>query len=540
MKPIDIKPKDLETVKKILAAHVPEYEVRAFGSRVQWTAKDSSDFDLVIMTEKPLPSAKMADLKEAFTESDLPFKVDVVDWAATKDKFRKIIEKQFVRIKTVKPALSEIRLGDVCEKIGSGATPRGGSSAYLDTGGVSLIRSQNVYNDGFHKDGLAHITSEHADQLNNVEVKEGDVLLNITGGSVGRCCHVASDILPARVNQHVAIIRSDEKKLHNRFLRYYMVSPMIQGYLLSMAAAGATRPALTKEMIEDLNLLAPDLTTQRAIAHILGTLDDKIELNRRMNKTLEEIARTIYKSWFVDFDPVRKKAAGEPTGLPEEIEKLFPKEFEKSELGEIPKGWEFPLLSELMETTSITHSFNKPQLIFLNTSDIFNGFVTKNTYGDVASFPGQAKKSIRRDDILYSEIRPANRRFAYIDFDAYDYVVSTKLMVLRAIGSVSPIALYFFMTSDEVVSELQMLAESRSGTFPRITFNQVKRLRMVVPSKAILDEYTSFLSNIFTQSRFLHRQNETLSEFRDTLLPRLLSGSLPIRDAEKLLKEANV
>lgn len=98
-KQIDISPKDLETVKNILKKHVPEYEVRAFGSRVKWTAGKSSDLDLVLMTDKPLPTLRMADLKEEFSESDLPFKVDVVDWAATKDNFRKIIEEQMVSIR---------------------------------------------------------------------------------------------------------------------------------------------------------------------------------------------------------------------------------------------------------------------------------------------------------------------------------------------------------------------------------------------------------------------------------------------------------
>ena len=115
-------------------------------------------------------------------------------------------------------AWKNIRLGDVCEKIGSGATPRGGSSVYRGQG-TALIRSQNVYNDGFHRDGLAFVTDDHANELSNVEVKPRDVLLNITGDSVARVCQVPDDVLPARVNQHVAIIRPRAGVLEPRFLR---------------------------------------------------------------------------------------------------------------------------------------------------------------------------------------------------------------------------------------------------------------------------------------------------------------------------------
>ena len=127
----------------------------------------------------------------------------------------------------------EVVLGDVCTKIGSGATPRGGSDVYLHDGPYALIRSQNVHNNGLHRDGLAFITDHHADELRNVEVLDGDVLLNITGDSVARACQVATDVLPARVNQHVAIIRPDSVNLDAGYLRYQLVTPEMQTLLLS-------------------------------------------------------------------------------------------------------------------------------------------------------------------------------------------------------------------------------------------------------------------------------------------------------------------
>ena len=223
----------------------------------------------------------------------------------------------------------------------------------MQEGPFALIRSQNVYNDGFHHDGLAFISDEQADDLRNVELAEEDVLLNITGDSVARVCQVDPGILPARVNQHVAIVRPDPAKLDARFLRYYLVSPHVQSMLLSWADSGSTRKALTKQMIESFEVSAPvDVDEQRAIAHILGTLDDKIELNRRMNETLEEMARALFKSWFVDFEPVRAKMEGRwrkgesLPGMPAELYELFPDGMVDSELGEIPAGWGVRALGE--------------------------------------------------------------------------------------------------------------------------------------------------------------------------------------------------
>ena len=249
----------------------------------------------------------------------------------------------------------EVTLGNVCTKIGSGATPRGGRDVYLEDGRYTLIRSQNVYNDGFHHEGLAFIGDHHADELRNVEVFENDVLLNITGDSVARVCQVASDVLPARVNQHVTIIRPDSINLDAGYLRYLLLCPEMQTMLLSWAGSGGTRNALTKGMIESLEIPLPSLPEQRAIAHVLGTLDDKIELNRRMNETLEEMARALFKSWFVDFEPVRAKMEGRwrrresLPGLPAEYYDLFPDRLVESELGEVPEGWRVKALGTFGE-----------------------------------------------------------------------------------------------------------------------------------------------------------------------------------------------
>ncbi len=205
----------------------------------------------------------------------------------------------------------QVPLGEVCIKIGSGSTPRGGERVY-GSSGVPFIRSQNVFNDGFREEGLVFIDHAHARELDHVTVRKGDNLLDITGESVARTCLVPNAFAGARVSQHVAIIRSNLDELDPRFLHFALLSPELQNELLSLAGAGATRRALTKAMLERLPVPLPPVAKQRSIAHVLGSLDDKIELNRRMNQTLEQIAQALLSRGSSTSTPSaqRQRAAG--------------------------------------------------------------------------------------------------------------------------------------------------------------------------------------------------------------------------------------
>ena len=193
-----------------------------------------------------------------------------------------------------------VKLGDVCQKIGSGATPKGGSTVYVDEG-ISFIRSQNVYNLLFNYDGLTFITDEAAQKLKGVTVLPNDVLINITGDSVARTCVVPADVLPARVNQHVAIIRPDHKILNPFFLDYYLASPYMQAHMLGLAVGkGASRNAMTKDMIAGFDIPCPPIEEQEEIVRVLSAYDSLIENNRKQIKLLEEAAQRLYKEWFID------------------------------------------------------------------------------------------------------------------------------------------------------------------------------------------------------------------------------------------------
>lgn len=167
------------------------------------------------------------------------------------------------------------KLKGLTTKIGSGATPKGGDKAYKPRG-ISLIRSLNVHDSFFKEDRLAFIDNDQADALKNVIVESGDVLLNITGASIARCCIVPDEFLPARVNQHVAIIRPSEK-VDSKFLNYLIVNPKFKAQLLWQGAGGATRQALTKSMVEELDIPLPNMSEQKRIVVKLDALLSRID-----------------------------------------------------------------------------------------------------------------------------------------------------------------------------------------------------------------------------------------------------------------------
>ena len=226
----------------------------------------------------------------------------------------------------------KVRLKDCCIKIGSGSTPKGGSMVYVNSG-TSLIRSQNVYNLSFDYNGLTHITEDAANKLKGVTVFNEDILLNITGDSVARTCIVPKEVLPARVNQHVAIIRTDRRKMNWRFLNYYLASPKMQAHMLSLAVGkGASRNALTKQMIENFEVPYPPLSTQHRIANILSRYDSLIENYQKQIKLLEEAAQRLYKEWFVDLH--------------------FPGHENTKIVDGVPEGWEKKKLNTLVNLQS--------------------------------------------------------------------------------------------------------------------------------------------------------------------------------------------
>lgn len=264
----------------------------------------------------------------------------------------------------------------------------------------------------------------------------------------------------------------------------------------------STYPSIKASDIENLEIDLPPIEEQKKIASILVELREKIAHNIAINENLYYQLDTIYQS----------------------IYPYLPSD-------ELPDGWTCVPVGTLCDSISVKHSFDKENLIFLNTGDVENGQFLHETYSLVADMPGQAKKSIKVNDILYSEIRPINRHFAFVNFNADDYVVSTKLMVIRA-HNINARRLYHFLTMQETIRELQIEAESRSGTFPQIRFENVQRLPIVIAPPDVELQFAQILEDYYKMIDSNICQNQQLVTLRDNLLPKLMSGEIDVSDIQ--------
>lgn len=433
-----------------------------------------------------------------------------------------------------------MKLGQVCQKIGSGATPRGGKDAYRG-GDTALIRSQNIYNNRFAREGIVYINDSQAQNLRNVVVEKGDVLLNITGDSVARCCQVDPGILPARVNQHVLIIRTKPEILDSRFLRYVLVSPSMQDRLLALASAGATRNALTKAMIESLCIQAPLVEEQRAIAHILGTLDDKIELNRKQNETLEAMARAMFKAWFVDFEPVRAKMEGRwkrgqsLPGMPAHLYDLFPDRMVESELGEIPEGWSFSTIGEEVTLCGGSTPSTKETAFWENGKHCWA--TPKDLSGK--QFPvlmdtdrkitdaGLAKISsglLPVGTVLLSSRAP----IGYLAIAEVPTAINQGFIAMKCNGVLSSVFVLMWC----VESMEAIIGKSNGSTFQEVSKSSFRSLPVVISPALILDGFSKIVEPLYRRIVVNERESRFLARIRDVLLPELISGGVRIQNAE--------
>ena len=428
---------------------------------------------------------------------------------------------------------SVVRLADIALKIGSGATPLGGEDSYLPTRArFALVRSQNVFDRRFDPSGLAFISDGQAERLKNAILEEGDLLLNITGDGItfARCCAVPREILPACVNQHVAIIRVDSRVADPGYVLSYLTHPTVKSYIESFNAGGSRR-AITKGHIESFQLALPPLEEQRALAHILGTLDDKIELNRRMSETLEAMARAIFKSWFVDFDPVHAKAEGRDPGLPKHIADLFPDRFEESELGEIPTGWELKPLPEFVEVNpprSLRRGEVAPYL------DMANMPTSGHSPDAVIMRPFSSGMRFVNGDTLVARITPCleNGKMAYVDFlkDRQVGWGSTEYIVLRPKHPLPNEFAYCLARSDEF-RDFAIQSMTGSSGRQRVPAESLSHFMVASPIKQVAEVFGEIVSPLLARAAAAARESRTLAALRDTLLPKLLSGELRGQDA---------
>lgn len=440
------------------------------------------------------------------------------------------------------PQWQIVALSEIATKIGSGATPRGGAEAYLPKRQrFALIRSQNVYDRRFDASGLAFITDEQAANLRGVHLQPGDLLLNITGDGVtfGRACMIPEDVLPACVNQHVSIIRLDPHWADPGYVLAFLTHPDVKSYIESFNAGGSRR-AITKGHIGSFQLPLPPLTTQCAIAHILGTLDEKLELNRRMNETLEAMTQAIFKSWFVDFDPVRAKAEGRDPGLPEHLADLFPESFEEFALEKIPAGWRARPVRDLTEVVGgSTPSTKDPRYWdggmhpWATPKDLSGLSVpvlleTERRITD-AGLDQIGSGLLPKGTVLLSSRAP----IGYLAIAEMQVAINQGFIAIIPRAETSNLFLLFWAR----MSQDMILSRANGSTFLEISKANFRPIPVITPPPDLMSAFDAQAQPLYRRIVENERESRTLAALRDTLLPKLISGELRVKDAQRRIEE---
>jgi len=408
-------------------------------------------------------------------------------------------------------------LSSITSKIGSGSTPRGGNSVYSDSG-ISFIRSQNVLDMDFSTENLAFINDSQAEKLNNVIVEKNDILLNITGDSIARCTVVPEEILPARVNQHVSIIRCKNTE-ESKYVMYYL--QYMKKYLLQISKVGGTRNALTKEAIGKLPIKISDDCNK--ISKILDNIDQKIQTNNQINQELEAMAKALYDYWFVQFDfpdqngKPYKSSGGKMVYHPEL----------KSE---IPEGWVVETLSDF-ESKIITGKTPSKA-----NSDNFGGEIPFITIGD-----------IRGNTFIYSTSESLTDLGASVQQNKYLPEGSLCVSCIATVGEIG-FTTEWSHTNQQINSIVfedetnryylyfalknyfeNANASAKTGnTFANMNKEDFSGIRIILPSKEIKKNFHEISEPYFTQIKCLQGQNQELTQLRDWLLPMLMNGQVKV------------
>ena len=400
------------------------------------------------------------------------------------------------------------------------------ASEYLDQG-IPFLRSQNVDPLRVNDTDLKFISKEFHARLKKSELSPGDVVI-VRTGKPGACA-VIPQTLPVANCSDLVIVRCGNK-LDPRFLAYYVNS--VAAHHVNSHLVGAVQQHFNVASARRMFLRLPELTEQRAIAHILGTLDDKIELNRRMSETLEAVARALFKSWFVDFDPVRAKMEGRDPGLPKEIADLFPSRMVESELGEIPEGWEAGILGDVAEhpRRGIQPDEVAPDTPYIALEHMPKQCIALSEWGTADGLESN-KFQFKKGEILFGKLRPY---FHKVGVAPTDGVCSTDIVVVAPCSKEWLGVVLGHVSSGAFIEYTN--AGSTGTKMPRTSWHDMARYPIALPPEPLAVTFTRLLQPSVERIVAGIHESHALATLRDTLLPKLISGELCVEDAERVLE----
>jgi type I restriction enzyme S subunit len=425
----------------------------------------------------------------------------------------------------------EYRIGQIAEIVG-GSTPSTDDPSNFD-GDIPWLTPKDLsgQHDRYVSRGERNLSRKGLENCSARLLPAGTVLLT-TRAPIG---YVAIAKNPVATNQGFRNL-VPKPGISSEFLYYWLKAHVEE---LRRHANGSTFQELTGTTLANIKIRIPSLAEQRAIAHILGTLDDKIELNRRMSETLEGMARAIFKAWFVDFEPVRAKMEGRwrrgesLPGLPAHLYDLFPDQLVDSGLGEIPEGWRVGKLGDVAENwrRSVEPENIHPDTAYIGLEHMPRRSIALFTWGAASEIESN-KFEFRQGDILFGKLRPY---FHKVGLAPVDGVCSTDILVVRPKRTPWLGFVLGHLSSTEFV---EYTSAGSSGTrMPRTNWADMARYEFALPPETVAESFTRLVQPLIGQIFSNIHESRTLAAVRDALLPKLIRGEVRVKDAERFLKE---
>lgn len=442
----------------------------------------------------------------------------------------------------------EMRLEDCMDAI---IDYRGKTPKKVDNG-IPLITAKII------KNGRIQEVSEFIaiDDYDNWMVRglplEGDVVLT-TEAPLGEVAQL--DARKVALAQRVITLRGKKGILENDYLLYLLQSSFVQNQL-DGRASGSTVTGIKQSELREIILRLPPTTLQKSISHQLKCLDKKIDLNNKINQTLEQISQTLFKSWFVDFDPVIDNAlnAGNPIPealqsraelrqkvrnsadfkpLPADIRALFPAEFEETELGWVPKGWRIESFSEIAQLVkeNVKSEDISTDVHYVGLEHLERKHIFITNYGN-GSDVSSNKSAFNKGDLLFGKLRPYFHKVAITPFSG---ICSTDILVFRAKEKYYKSLMAMYAFTDEFVAYANL--RSTGTRMPRAEAKDLLKYKIILPNKNILEKFELLLEGYWTKGQLNNNENEQLAALRDTLLPKLISGELSLEDLPDLVNQ---
>ena len=426
-----------------------------------------------------------------------------------------------------------LSIGD-CATVVGGGTPSTKNPEYWD-GDIPWISPKDLSNNTnkYVSRGERFITKKGLENSSAKILPENSLLFS-SRAPIG---YLAINTQPMATNQGFkSLILKDEFDVEFFYYLFKQKTEYIKNF-----SYGSTFQEIPGSEVKNLKFLIPPYKEQKQISKILSKLDKKIELNRKMNNTLEEISKTLFKSWFIDFDPVKARLEGRPTGLSKEISDLFPDSFEDSELGKIPKNYTVGKLEELAKylNRGVSPSYVENNGVYLvNQKCIRNGKIDFNLCKQSKEKLSMNDRYLEKYDILLNSmgVGTLGRVAMFYEFDK-KITADALVTIIKGESVGSSFFIYYFL--ERMEDYLNTISVGSTGQ-TSLKKEDILDLQMTIPPKNLLDEFGIQLS-MFVEKKYLNNQeNLTLRDLRDTLLPKLISGELKVSDAENLIEESSV